>query len=350
MRLLICTQTLDSQDSNLGFFHRWIEEFAAHCERVTVICLREGAHVLPDTVRVYSLGKVHPTQASSWWMRLVYAVRFSRLIRRCRADYDAVFVHMNPEYVLLGGKRWRAWGKRVGLWYAHKSVTKRLVRAVELIDRVFTVSTDSFRVSTPKLCALGHGVDTELFRPENHLESTHMRIVTTGRIAGSKHLIEMLGVLDVLHARGEKFSFTIVGDAKSPEEERYAAQLKTEIAKRPYADRIELLGAVSHHELPALLHTHDVFFNFSGTGNMDKAGLEALAVGLPLLTTNEAFEPLVGRWGLYVHNKDPEAIADALLRFLSRSDQPAVLATLRNKVVEEHSLSRLIPRILKELA
>jgi len=352
MRLLITTQVLDSQDSNLGFFHRWIEEFASHCEYVTVICLREGEYVLPSNVRVLSLGKPSFAKASAGKgiiLRINYAVRFLQYIFNNRNSYDAVFVHMNPEYVLLGGYFWKRWGKTVGLWYAHKSLTKKLTHAVSLVDRVFTVAPDSFPIRTVKLAPLGHGIDTELFKPAIHLESTETRIVTTGRIAESKHILEMLETLDALHSRGEKFTFTIVGLPTSPEEERYASKVKKEIARRPYSHKINLMGSVPHHRLPKVLHGQDLFFNFGGTGNMDKAGLEALACGIPVLTTNPQFEALLSPYGLYVPTMAGETIAQALVKFLSRSDRPGIAATLRNKVVAEHSLSNLIPKILTEL-
>jgi len=57
MKLLIITQIVDRDDAILGFFHRWIEEFAKHCEQITVICLKEGKHNLPKNVQVLSLGK-----------------------------------------------------------------------------------------------------------------------------------------------------------------------------------------------------------------------------------------------------------------------------------------------------
>ena len=57
MKLLITTQAVDTDDPVLGFFVRWIEEFAKHAERVEVVCLREGKHGLPPNVRVHSLGK-----------------------------------------------------------------------------------------------------------------------------------------------------------------------------------------------------------------------------------------------------------------------------------------------------
>ena len=86
MRLLVITQKVDRNDPVLGFFHRWIEEFAKHCEKVTVICLEMREHRLPINVRVLSLGK---EQNKS---KLKYIFRFYRYIWQERNNYD---VHRN---------------------------------------------------------------------------------------------------------------------------------------------------------------------------------------------------------------------------------------------------------------
>src|SRR3989344_3943084 len=101
MRLLIVTQAVDRDDPVLGFFHRWIEELAKRYEYISVICLREGRHSLPQKIRVYSLGKEKGEQSRSR-----YAFRFLALVWRLRAEYGAVLVHMNQEYVLLAGFLW----------------------------------------------------------------------------------------------------------------------------------------------------------------------------------------------------------------------------------------------------
>ena len=54
---LIITQIIDKDDPILGFFHRWVEEFAKHIDHIDVICLKKGEHTLPSNVSVYSLGK-----------------------------------------------------------------------------------------------------------------------------------------------------------------------------------------------------------------------------------------------------------------------------------------------------
>jgi glycosyltransferase involved in cell wall biosynthesis len=257
---------------------------------------------------------------------------------------------MNPEYVVLGGRFWRRNHKKVSLWYAHKSVTRALALAVKRLDAVFTVSEASFKIPTPKLHIVGHGIDTEAFKPDMREASIETRLVTSGRIAQSKHLIEMLRVLDVLYERGEKFRFTVIGAPVTAQEKAYEQGLKEEIARRPFASKIILMGAVEHGQLPAILNQHDLFINFGGTGNMDKAGLEALAVGIPVVTTNDAFEALLAPFGLYVREREYEAIANAVIKALERPDRAAMVATLRGKVVENHSLARLIPKIIAILS
>ena len=130
---------------------------------------------------------------------------------------------------------------------------------------------------------MGHGIDTERFRPGMHTESARLRIATAGRIAESKHLLEMLSMLDVLYARKEIFTFTIVGEPLTGAEEAYAAKLQAAILQRPYSADVHMAGTIAHHNLPAFLCGQDIVLNFATTGNMDKAGLEALACGIPLL-------------------------------------------------------------------
>ena len=113
MNLLIMTQKVDASDPILGFFDRWIDAFAAHCPSVTVLCLEEGTHDLPSSVRVFSLGKEKKQS------RLRYLLRFYRLIIRERSRYDAVFVHMNPKWVAAGAPYWFLRGVPVYLWYTH---------------------------------------------------------------------------------------------------------------------------------------------------------------------------------------------------------------------------------------
>mgnify|MGYP001574217802 CR=1 FL=1 len=351
VRLLIITQAVDRDDPILGFFHRWVEEFAKHCEHIHVICLKEGTHRLSSNVTVYPLGK-SPLQGlpleskgSPWIARMRYVWRFYKYIWSLRKEYDAVFIHMNPEYAILGGFLWRIWGKRISLWYVHKSVTWRLRIGVIFTDIVFTAVPESFRLASDKVIIVGHGIPTDMFLKKSPGPKGELRIVTVGRISKSKRIIEMLSVLDALARENVLFSFTIAGAPAMPEDFAYEARLKAEVASRPYVARVRFLGGIPHRDLPSILADADIFLNLSKTGGVDKAVLEAMAAGVVPVTTNTAFRSILGPLGLFSEKDSPDVLASAILR--ARDADPEALRAI---VEKDYSLAALIPKILSALA
>ncbi|MEK7068478.1 MAG: hypothetical protein AAB964_01545, partial [Patescibacteria group bacterium] len=173
MKLLVITQAVDQNDSDLGFFCRWLTEFARHAERVEVLTLREGTHSLPQNVVVHQLGKGKIRRA-------LQVIRFAWVLK-----YDAVFVHMNPEYLVVAGWLWRVLGKKTALWYTHKSVDLKLRIAVLFASIIFTASKESFRLRSKKVRVMGHGIDTDFFTPDQNV-ARGSHILSVGRLMQSK--------------------------------------------------------------------------------------------------------------------------------------------------------------------
>ncbi len=278
MRLLIVTQIVDPGDPILGFFHEWILVFAKECESVEVICLKEGAHTLPGNVRVHSLGK---ERGSSFFGRIFL---FYKYIFSLRNRYDAVFVHMNPEYVALGGLFWRVRGTPIGLWYTHKTVSVWLRIATAFTNFIFTASSESFRLQSPKVHVTGHGIP--LVDAVPHTSRTDMvRIVSAGRIAEIKNIHRMFDVLTELKANGVPAELTLFGEALTESDRAYAEKLRARVQKEQLP--VIFAGAVPNKEIFGALREHEVFLNCSETGALDKAILEAWASGLYVVTINE---------------------------------------------------------------
>ncbi len=337
MKLLIVTQAVDTNDPVLGFFHRWLVEFAKNCEQVTVCALRVGEHNLPSNVTVV------PLRPGGRGKLLVIGRFYYEIISR-RSTYDAVFVHMNPEYVVLGGLVWRLMGKRISLWYTHKHVGLRLRIAELLANTVFTASKASFRLHSKKLRVMGHGLDCPQAHPSVYVPGTSMRIGTIGRLTRTKGVLEMLSVLDVLHVEGKSLSFTLVGSAATKEDSAYQREVELAVHERPYASCVQMVGAVSHEHVPDILKNVDVFLNFSNTGSLDKAVLEALCAGVPTVVSNEAFKELLVPYGLFLSSRTPEDGARAIEHALQVDTRP-----LQAYVRKSHSLQSLIPALLAEL-
>lgn len=337
-------------DPVLGFFLDWIALFARECEEVHVVCLREGRHALPHNVSVHSLGKPSSDEASPgkgmrFFSRIGYIVKLYWYLLVLHRRYDVVFVHMNPEYVVLGSLWWRMWGRRIGLWYVHSSVTKLLRIAEKLSDIIFTTSPESFKIPSGKVRIMGHGIPVGLFSPSREVRGDDLRIVTVGRVSETKRIREMIDALDELYRRGVRFTFTIVGAPVTDADKGYQRTLHEEIARRPYL--ITCTGPVEHADIPHILARADLSLNLSATQSMDKAGLESFAAGVPLVSSNHAYQGVLEPMGLYCADNQPMTIADAIGRYLKHPDKEFLSASLRTYVEKEHSLSRLIPAIMR---
>lgn len=321
MKLLIVTQVVDKDDSILGFFHRWIEEFVAHAERVEVVCLREGRHSLPANVQVHALGEGN---------KLARALRLVRQCYAARKAYDRVFVHMNPEYLIAAGWLWRLLGKRVALWYTHKSVNYRLRLGAPFADIIFTASKESFRLKSEKVRVMGHGIDTEFFSPGTEPRSD--TVLTAGRLSPAKRN-------DLVLRAGQYFHRHIWIAGEGPE----LANLQGLAATLQLAERTQFLGARTHEQMRELYRRCGVLAHASETGSIDKVVLEALLCGLPVVSTSEAFKEMLEPHGLFA-SAEPKALAAALERA-----QGANISALTDLVRREHALERLIPSLIAGL-
>lgn len=302
MKLLLVTQTVSQNDPALGFFIRWIEEFAKHCERVEVICLNEGRHILSKNVRVQSLGKENGPPRFA--RRLVYAFRFYALLSRLRGQYDAVFVHMNPEYVILGGPLWRLLGKRVALWYTHKSVNLKLRVATFFANVVLTASKESFRLQSRKIRVTGHGIDTKFFSPGQPVARDDFAL-SVGRLTRSKR-----HDLAIRRAVADHRELHIAGEG--PDKARLLALVDELHA------HVRFLGGITQAQLRDEYRAAAYLIHTSETGSLDKVVLEALACGLPVHTNDPALKTLENAGPTYVQ--------------------------------KHHSLKALVPCILTELS
>lgn len=286
MKILIITQVVDKHHPILGFFHRWIEEFATQCAKVTVICLQKGEYSFPDNVTVYSLGK------EAGKSRLGYITSLYRLIWRLRHEYDNVFVHMNQIYVILGAPLWRALRKNVGLWYAHGAVSRSLRVAVKLSDIVFTSTKEGLRIDTPKRVIVGQGIDTNNFKIIDKEHSDTLRLVTVGRISRSKNLETLLTASSRLKEKGIHFHFTIVGVPITESESLYDSKMKALTADLGLDTHVTWIGGISNQELPKILQKSDIFVHDGSTNSLDKVLLEAALCGCIVVSSNPAYNAL----------------------------------------------------------
>ena len=335
LRLLICTQAVDRNDPILGFFHSWIEEFAERFEHIHVVCLKEGEHALPENVSVYSLGKEKGRS------RLKYIFRFYQYVWRLRGDYDAVFVHMNQEYLLLGGKFWLIFRKRVVLWRNHKKGSILTHVAAFFAHVVCCTSPEAYVAKFRKAVQMPIGIDTKSFKLG--LPPREDSILFLGRLDAVKNPDIFLEAIDNLRKNGISAPVHVYGDP-TPGRENFAAELKKRFAS---LSNLSFHPAVLHAETAELYNRSSIFVNLTPSGSFDKTIGEAMASGCIVVAANEVLRGILPDT-LVVDPMSAESVARGILNAL-RMDKVScerLRDSEREYVENEHSLSLLAEKLV----
>lgn len=346
MKLLILTQKIDQNDDVLGFFHAWVGKLALFYENITVIALGVGDYNLPPNVKVLSLGK------ESRPSRLNYVMNFYKYIWRQRENYDKVFVHMNQEYVILGGIFWRIFRKRISLWRNHEKGGLLIRLAVWLAHQIFCTSPFAFVARYKKTKIMPVGVDADFFRNENK-ERTKNSLLSLGRIAPVKNIHVLIEAAKELDRKEIDFSVDIIGDAIWRDGE-YLSEMRQAAAFLEKKGRIRFLGRTAYISTPAAYNNHEIFLNLTNSGSMDKTIFEAMACECLILVSNKSFYKILPSEFsdvLIFGDADSRNLASkAIILMNMGSDKKREIGKrLREIVLAEHSLDVLVKKLKKEI-
>jgi len=254
---------------------------------------------------------------------------------------------MNQIYVILGGLCWKLWGKKVSLWYAHGHIDWRLKLAEKIVDIIFSSTKEGFRIKSKKLKIVGQGIDVEQFKPIPLEKSRIFKIISIGRISPSKDYKTLIKAIEKL--KNNNLKVEIIGGPGLPDDEDYLEKLKELVKKKQLESKIKFLGPKPPSEIVQFLQSADLFANMGLTGSLDKAVLEAMACGLPILTCNEALKNVLGKYSknLMYSKKDSRALAKKIefIMELDKRSRKTMSKNLRQIVIENHSLDGLINKI-----
>lgn len=141
--------------------------------------------------------------------------------------------------------------------------------------------------------------------------------------------------------------FLIIGDG----------ELKTELINLSKTlnimDRVIFAG--TRNDIPDLLSIMDIFVFPTFHEAMGISVLEAMAMGKPIIATDDAAVPEIiqnGKEGFLVHPGDPNALSEAILRLLDdqkSTQEMGRLAKERVKIFSDEAMARQIEKIYTEI-
>lgn len=334
------TQAVDREDPNLGAFWYWFESLGRKANRLVILASRAGYTDLPPNVEIHTFG----VKGRGGRMRRLY--KFWELFSRHFAHSDAVLFHQIPEFVIAASPFLIGRRKIAALWYAHGAVTRRLRFAERRVDYVFTSSLDGFRIPSKKAIVLGQAINTDFFQPvagsQSPVTSHELRMLTVGRISPVKNCEIIIGACALLKRTWNRpWSLSVVGGPLHAGDRTYVERLKALILEKGLWAYVHFHGERPYSEMAQTMRNHDLFLNASRTGSLDKAVLEAMACGLTVVTSNEAYRAVLPA-AYFLERSSPESLAE---RIKALADEPRPNRTLREIVLRDHALEQTISKL-----
>ncbi len=192
----------------------------------------------------------------------------------------------------------------------------------------------------------GSGVDETVFRPVDRRGRSVVTVCMVARLIRDKGVAEYIEAAHRIRGQwGDRVAFRLVGqtDPGNP------GGLTPEWVRSRSGSAVELLG--HRDDIPAILEASDIYCLPSYREGLPVSVLEAMASGLPIVTTNaagcrETVEEGVN--GFQVAVRDAEGLAAAIERLLREPQLRQVFGEAsRRKAVSEFSIRRVVSDHLK---
>ena len=195
-----------------------------------------------------------------------------------------------------------------------------------------------------------NGVDISNFSNANRTISNTVTLVTSSRLVYKNAIDDVIRALALLP---ENVHFKIYGIG--PDE----AKLKLLTTTYNLKPRVHFLGHIDHSELQHALGLCDIFIRPSRSEGMGNSFIEAMAVGLPVIATQEGgiadflFDakrnPDKETTGWAVDHDSPEQIAEAVKEILESPVKVAQVTSSARKLVTEKYDWNLIGKQMSRL-
>jgi glycosyltransferase involved in cell wall biosynthesis len=176
-----------------------------------------------------------------------------------------------------------------------------------------------------------NGIDVNSFQPRPAGASSGgvPQILCVARLVERKGITDLLEAAAQVRVTGRQFRVRLVGQGDR------AKSLRQRCTELGLDDVVEFVGYVQHFDIPHIYTEADVFVLPSLNEGMPNVVLEAMAAGLPIITTyTGGTSELIRGNGIIVPMRTPEAIAKAITELLDDVDLRTSMGRRSRQIAE----------------
>jgi glycosyltransferase involved in cell wall biosynthesis len=222
----------------------------------------------------------------------------------------------------------------------------RILAVSEMVGQVLR----EFGVTEPRLAVVHSSVDLErlevppLPRAELDVPDSAPLLVSAGALVGHKDHETLINAMPLVARAFPDVRLLVAGEGA------LRPQLEAQIAALGLQQAVRLLG--HRTDVPRLIRAADVYVSSSWSEGLGTSVLEALACGTPVAATVAGGVPEMVKPGVTGHlvpNRDPEALAEAIIASLRNREAAHAMAARGRKLVETRfTTERMIEGTLRE--
>jgi L-malate glycosyltransferase len=248
------------------------------------------------------------------WLCYRTANKIPYIISLRGSDVPGGNVRLQLEYKLFGPLLKRIWTKSSGLAACSEGLKTRALGFL----------------STANIDVIPNGVDLDRFYPVSGGElSGKLKLVTVGRLSATKRIEMLIGAVEILSKKGIDVCLKIAGGGGM------AKQLKAMVEKNKLTGIIKFSGRVGTDKMPDVYRQNNMFVSATMQEGMSNAMLEAMASGLPIITTRcEGVQELISDNGIVVEEDCAVALAEAIINLAENRQRYKAMCTAARRKAE----------------
>ncbi len=260
------------------------------------------------------------------WLSYRTAGRLPYIVSLRGSDVPGRHARLQVEYKILAPVFRRIWRNAAALVACSEGLKKRALRFM----------------TSASIDVIPNGVELDRFCPAGGTEESEtLRLLTVGRLTATKRIDMLIDAVEILHNGGRRICLTIAGGGQ------LEPQLRESVSGRGIRDVVKIAGRVDPKNMPLLYRDSDIFISASVQEGMSNAMLEAMASGLPIITTRcEGVEELIADNGVIVDGANAEEIAGAIRALADIRQARKDMAVAARSRAEQFTWSRVAEEYL----
>jgi glycosyltransferase involved in cell wall biosynthesis len=255
----------------------------------------------------------------SGWLCCRTAGQLPYIISLRGSDVPGYNVRLGLDYKLLAGLFRKIWS-RASLIAANSNGLRQLARQ-------FTPNLD--------IAVIPNGIDIQMYCPApSKTIGKPIRLLSVGRLISRKRIDWLIEGVSLAAKEGLDIRLNIVGEGN------LLAELQKKTADLNVSDRVAFMGLVERQKMPDVYRANDLFVMASQHEGMSNAMLEAIASGLPVITTPcEGVQELIGDNGIIVNHPDLQEFVAAIKTLATDPQKYQAMSTAGRRIAETFSWS-----------